>query len=103
MNCCYDCPSINYPYLESPEQIDRFFPDSLNKIKFHTFKSISKCLIHGLRPFRYKNTCDLCDKILRIDNKGILMVKKCFILHEEVIYVFHEKLHSHNRKTVISS
>ena len=33
LNCCFDCPRINDPYLESSEQLDRFFPASLNKIK----------------------------------------------------------------------
>ena len=36
------------------------------------------------------NTCELCVKILDKYKKGILMVKQCFVLHEEVIDVFHE-------------
>ena len=44
-----------------------------------------------MRPFKYNNTCDLCDTILDKDNKGILMAKKCFVLKTEVIDVFHEK------------
>ena len=35
--------------------------------------------------------CELCDNILDKDNKGILIVKKYFVLHEEVIDVFHEE------------
>ena len=33
LNCCYDFPRMNAPYLESPEQLDCFFPDFLHKIK----------------------------------------------------------------------
>ena len=34
--------------------------------------------MHILRPFKYNNTCELCDNILDKDNKGRLMVKKFF-------------------------
>ena len=91
MNCCSDFPRMNAPYFESSEQLHRFFPTSFYKIKFHVFQNIYKILIYGLRQFKYKNTCELCDNILDKDKKGRLMVKKCFALHEEVIYVFHEK------------
>ena len=49
-------------------------------------------MIHGLRPFKYKNTCELCNNILDKDNKCRLTAKKCFVLNEEVIDVFHEKI-----------
>ena len=35
--------------------------------------------------------CELCYKILDKYKKGRLIVKKCFVLHEEVIDVFYEK------------
>ena len=38
---------MNAQYLESSHQLDRFFPDSLHKIKFHIFQNISNCFIHG--------------------------------------------------------
>ena len=63
MNHCYDCPGMNAPDLESSEQLDHVFSASLIRIKFHIFQNISKYLIHGLRPFKYKNTCGLCDTI----------------------------------------
>ena len=50
-----------------------------------------KCSIHILRPFKYNNTCELCDNILDKYKKGILMVNRCSVLHEEDIDVFHEK------------
>ena len=81
---------MNDPFLESSEQLDRFFPASLHKIKFHIFQNISKYSIQGLRPFIHKNMCELCDIIPDKDKKGIIMVKKCFVLHEEVIDVSHE-------------
>ena len=81
---------MNAPFLEESEQLDRLFPASLHKIKFHIFQNISKCLIHGLRPYKYKNMCELCDIIPDKDKKGRIMAKKCFVLHEEVINVFHE-------------
>ena len=79
------------PYLESSYQLDRFFPASLNKIKFHIFQNISKRSIHSLRLFEYMNMCELYDNILDKYNRGILMVKKVFVLHEGVIDLFHEK------------
>ena len=63
MNYCFDCPRLNATYLESPEQLDCLIPTSHNKIKFHILQNISKCLTHGLRPFKYKNTCDLFDNM----------------------------------------
>ena len=43
LNFYYDFPRTNVPYLESSEQLDRLFPASLHKIKFHIFQNISKC------------------------------------------------------------
>ena len=56
-------PWMNSPYLESSEQLDILFPDSLHKTKFHIFQNIPKCYVHRLIPFKCKNTCELCDKI----------------------------------------
>ena len=49
--------------------------------------------MHGSRPFRYKNTCELCDIIQDKEKRGKIMTKKCFVLHEEVIGVFHNKFY----------
>ena len=83
---------INAPFLESSEQLDRFFPSSIHEIKFYIFQNIFKCLIHGLIRFKHKNMCDLCDIIPKKDKKGKIMVKKYFVLHEGIIYFFHEKI-----------
>ena len=69
---------MNFPYLESPEQLDHSFPTYLHKIKFHIFQKISEFPIHGLIPLKYKNKCELCDNILYKDNRGIIMEKKYF-------------------------
>ena len=82
---------MNAPFLESSEQLNRFFPASLYKIRSHIFQNISKCLIHGLIPFKHKNICEFCDIIPDKYKKGRIMAKKYFVLHEEVIDVFHEK------------
>ena len=37
LNCCSDFSSMNALYLESSEQLCRFFPASFQKIKFHIF------------------------------------------------------------------
>ena len=50
-------------------------------------------MIHGLRPFKCKNMCDLCDNTFDKDKRGIIMVKKCFVLQKEVIDVFHENIY----------
>ena len=81
---------MNAHYLESSEQLYRLFPSSLHKIKFRIFQNISKCSIHGLRSFKYNNTFKLCDNIFDKDRRPIIIVKKVFVLHEEVIDVFHE-------------
>ena len=52
-----------------------------------------KCSIHVLIPFKYKNTCELYDNIPNKDNIGRIMVKKCFVLSEGVIDVFHDKFY----------
>ena len=90
-NCCSYFPIMNDPYLESSEQLDDLFPDSIHKIKFHIFQNISKYLLHGLIPFKYKSTCEFCDNIQEKDIRENIMVKKCFVLHKEIISVFHEK------------
>ena len=82
---------MNAPYLESPEQLDCFFPASVHKIKFHIFQNIYKCLIHVLRHFKYKNTCELCDNILDKDKKVRLLVKKCFFIREKFRDIYHKK------------
>ena len=99
VTCCYDYPRMNAPYLYSSEQYNCFFPASLHKMKYHIFQNISKFLIHRLIPFEYKNKCDLCNNILDKYKIGIIMVNKCSVLHDEVMYFFHEFFfHSHNRK-----
>ena len=70
LNFCYDYTGTNTPYLEKPEQLDSFFPDSFHKIKYNRFQNISKCSIHRLIPFKYNNTCDLCDTIQDKDKRG---------------------------------
>ena len=92
LNCCSECPMMNAPFLESSQQLNNFIPESLHKIKFRIFQNISKCSIHGLIPFKHKNMCELCDIIPYKDKRGRIMAKKCFILREEVIDVFHEKI-----------
>ena len=82
---------MNAQFSELSEKLDCFFPDSLKKIKFHIFQNTSKYSIHVLITFKYKNICELCDDILEKDKRGRINAKKCFVLHEEVIYVFHEK------------
>ena len=47
-------------------------------------------MIHGLRPFKYNNMCDLCNNIQDNHNREKIMAKKCFLLHKEVIDVLHE-------------
>ena len=83
---------MNDQYLESSEQLDRFFPASIHKMMFYIFQNISKCLIHGLRPFKHNNMCDLCNIIPDKYKTGRIMVEKYFVLHEEVIDVFHKNI-----------
>ena len=54
---------------------------------------MSKCLIHLLILLKYKNTFDLCDIIHEKEKRRKMMVKKCFVLHEEVSDVFHDKIY----------
>ena len=82
---------MNAPFLESSEQINHFFPASLHKIKFRIFQNISKSSIHRLRACKQKNMCELYEIVPDKDKKGRIMVKKCFLLHEEVINIFHKK------------
>ena len=93
MNCGSGCTRINAPCLESSEQLGSFFSAFFHKSKFHIFRNISRCYIHGLKPFKYKNTCDLCDNILEKYKRGRIIMKKYFALREEVIYVFHDKFY----------
>ena len=86
---------MNSPYLESSKQLDRFFPASLHKIKLHIFQNVSKCLIHGLIIFKYKNTCELCNKKQDKDKRREIMAKNFFVLCEYAIDVFHEKFYIH--------
>ena len=46
--------------------------------------------MHELRPFKYNNTCGLCDNIQEKDKMGIIRLKKFFVIHEKVIDVFHQ-------------
>ena len=88
LNCCSDFPMMVAPFIESSEKDYRLFPDYLHKIKFHIFQNISKLLVQKLKPFKYNNISELCYIIIEKDKKGRIMVNICFVLHEEVIYVF---------------
>ena len=92
LNCCSDCTRMNAPHLESSEKIDLLFTASLHKIRFHLFQNISKRPINGLRQFKHKQICELCDNIQDKDKRGIITANKCFFPHEEVIGVFHDFL-----------
>ena len=81
---------MNAPYLESSEQLNCFFPDSLQKIKFHIFQNITEFLIHVLRPFKFKNAYEMCDNIFDKDKRGRIIVKKSFVIQEEILDVFRE-------------
>ena len=87
LNCCSDCSRMNAPYLEWSEKLDCFFPASLHKIKFLIYQNIYKCLIHGLRPFKYKNTCELYYNIIKKYKRERIMLNICVVLHDKVIYV----------------
>ena len=63
MNCCSGCPGMNAPNYESSVQRNSLFPASFHKIRFHIFQNIYKNLMHGLIPFKYKNTCELYNNI----------------------------------------
>ena len=39
-NCCYDFPRMNAPYLKSSEQLDRFYPAPLMKLKTIYLKTV---------------------------------------------------------------
>ena len=103
MNCCSDCPMTNAPFLESSEQLNRFFLASLHKIKFHIFQNVYKCSIHGLRPFKHNIMCRLCDIIPEKDKRGRIMAKKCFVLREEIMGFFHEEIIFSQSNTFILS
>ena len=90
LNCCSRFPMMNAPFLESSEQPNSFLPESLQKIEFRIFQNISKCSLHGLRPFKHKNICDLCDIISDKDKKVRIMVKNYFVIRDEVIDIFRE-------------
>ena len=62
----------------------------MNKIKLHLFQNIFIYLIHVLIPIKYKNKCKLCDDISDKDNRRRIILKKCFVLHEEFMDIFHE-------------
>ena len=50
-------------------------------------------MIHVLRPLKYNNMYDLCDNILDKYKREEIMVNKSFVIHEEVIDIFHENFH----------
>ena len=79
---------MNVPHLESLEKLDRLFPTSLYKIRFHIFQNTSKFLMHELIPFKYRNICELCDNKQDKYKRGKTMVKKYFVLHEKAIDVY---------------
>ena len=64
---------------------------------------MSKCSIHGLRTFKYKNTFELCANTQDKYKMGKIIVNECFSLHKEVIGVLVTNLHSRNRKNIIIS
>ena len=64
---------------------------SIKKEEFVCGKNPNKCqfLSHF---FAEDAKCELFDNILDKYSKGRLMVKKCFVLHEEVLCFFHGKI-----------
>ena len=88
----FDFPEMNSPCLGPPEQLGCFFPSFFHKIRSHMLQNISKCSIPRLRPFKYKNMCELYDKTQDKYKRGNITVKSYLVLHEEVVGVFHKKI-----------
>ena len=53
-------------------------------------QNISQLLIQKFRPFKCKNKYELYDKKLDNGKSELIVVKKCFVLHKEVIDVFND-------------
>ena len=90
MNCCAECTGMKATYLEPSKHLDRLFPGSLHKIKFHIFQNIPKFSIHVSIPLKYKNICELCDRKKDKEKSGKIILN-IFVLNEGVIDVFHKK------------
>ena len=43
-----------------------------------------------IKTIKYNNMCELCNYIQDKDKRGRIMVKKCYVIHEEFIDVFHD-------------
>ena len=85
LNCCAKCPGTNEPGLESPKQLDRLFPGSLNKINFHIFQHIYKCSTHGLIPFENKNILELWDITQDKEKRENIMEKIVLLLMRKLL------------------
>ena len=49
--------------------------------------------MHRVRPFKYKNKCELFDNVLEKEKMDRIMANKRFVLREKVIDIFHEILY----------
>ena len=94
---------MNSTDLESPEQFGCLFLTSLHKIKLHIFQTISKCLVHGIRPFKYNNTCDLCVILQDKENRVNLWRRNVLFFTGKLLMSLITNFKSPQYKTVISS
>ena len=46
-----------------------------------------------INQFKYKNTCGLCEITQDKERIDKIQAKKSFVIHEEVIDIFHDKLY----------
>ena len=87
LQCCNQCPPLVYPSEEKKSD------PNVPKIKFHIYKNISKCNIHGDIPILNDESCKQCELFSSESPKGKIYSKKELVLCEEPIDVFHKEFY----------
>lgn len=85
LQCCNQCPTIIFPFQE------KLSDSAVPCIKFHTYKNVSRCNMHGDIPFIDRETCKSCKLLSNELQKWKVYIKKELVLCEENIAVCHEK------------
>ena len=83
---CEKSPSINILHQETNKDTTNM----CSKISFHVYRNLSRCNVHGIRPYEERTICSMCSTDLSSITPIKLYTQKELVLLETLISQFHK-------------
>ena len=76
LRCCDKCPSIVLPIQEANKDTTNMCPI----IRFHVYRNVSRCTVHGRSPYQKWTTYSLCYTVMISDRTAKVYTQKELVL-----------------------